>query len=73
MKLIEESTGIGHFDGWKGDTVIELMNGQKWRQSNREYLIYHFYMPNCKIWEHDSKYFLQMEDVDEMIEVNQVH
>lgn len=72
MEFVLESTINGPFYGWKGNTEIILQGGQKWKQVKKEYLIYYFYMPKVKIWKNDSKYFLQMEDVEEMIEIKPI-
>ena len=39
----------GEFNGWEGDTVIKLTNGQVWQQSEYSYHYHYAYMPRVTI------------------------
>lgn len=39
----------GEFNGWDGDTVVKLVNGQVWQQSEYWYHYHYAYMPRVTI------------------------
>ncbi len=39
----------GEFEGWQGDTIVKLMNGQIWQQSEYYYQYHYSYMPKVTI------------------------
>jgi len=39
----------GEFKGWEGDTVVKLVNGQVWQQSEYLYHYHYAYMPRVTI------------------------
>lgn len=39
----------GEFNGWEGDTVVKLENGQVWQQSEYWYHYHYAYMPDVTI------------------------
>jgi len=40
-----ESQIDGDFEGWEGDTIIKLMNGQIWQQTEYYYYYTYSFMP----------------------------
>lgn len=40
---------ISDFNGWSGDTLFELQNGQIWRQSQYQYKYFYAYRPDVLI------------------------
>ena len=59
----------GEFEGWEGETIFKLMNGQIWQQTSYDYTYHYAYMPEVEIYETTNGYILKVEDVDETIEV----
>jgi len=56
-----ESQIAGNFNGWAGDTVYELTNGQAWQQSSYEYDYTYAYMPNAVIYAAGGGYKMLVE------------
>jgi hypothetical protein len=40
----------GDFKGWEGETVVKLMNGQVWQQTEYHYEYHYAYMPKVLIF-----------------------
>jgi hypothetical protein len=59
----------GDFEGWEGDTVFPLCNGQVWMQSSDSYWYYYAYRPNVVIYQTGSGYRMQVEGVNETVAV----
>ena len=45
-----ESQIDGEFEGWEGDTMFKLVNGQIWQQSSYAYTYSYAYMPDVMIY-----------------------
>lgn len=41
----------GTFNGWDGDTIVQLTNGQVWQQIEYRYDYHYAYMPNAVIYQ----------------------
>ncbi|MGI2098143.1 hypothetical protein [Shewanella glacialipiscicola] len=39
----------GEFNGWEGETLIKLVNGQVWQQTEYLYHYYYAFMPKVTI------------------------
>jgi hypothetical protein len=72
MDLVSESRIADEFEGWDENQVFELTNGQKWQQVQYKYRYRYMYMPRVKIWRDGSKYLLDVEGMDEMLEVRRI-
>ena len=64
-----ESHIDGDFEGWDGDTVFELSNGQVWQQDSYDYEYHYAYHPEVTIFKKGLIYEMKVEGVDDMIEV----
>ncbi len=62
----------GDFEGWEGDTIFKLDNGQIWQQANYAYMYHYAYHPEVMIINANGSWKLKVEDVDEMIEVTRL-
>lgn len=72
MELIYDSKINGEFNGWDGEQIFELSNGTKWKQRRYKYKYKYKYRPKTKIWKDGSKYYIEVDCMDEMIEVIRV-
>lgn len=72
MGLLTESRIAGPFWGWRGRGLYKLLNGQKWKQVNYKYNYRYAYRPKARIWQDGSRYYLEVENMDEMIQVRRV-
>lgn len=71
-KDVIESKIDGSFEGWKGDTIIKLINGQIWQQTQYYYRYRYSYMPDVLIYFSDDSYKMQVEGIDKAIRVIQL-
>ena len=69
MKVVAESQIKSSFKGW-GKHVYQLTNGEAWKQSIYKYDYHYAYMPKAKIWQDGSRYYLEVEGMRDMVEVN---
>ena len=62
----------GEFEGWKGDTVVRLMNGQIWEQTEYHYEYSYQYMPGVTIFRSGGQCKMLVDGVDEPVGVVRV-
>jgi hypothetical protein len=55
------------FNGFEGETIIKLLNGQIWQQSEYYYLYHYSFMPKVIIYKTNNIYKMQVEGVDKSI------
>ncbi len=69
MQLVAQSRIHGEFNGWNGQSMYQFQNGQRWKQAHYRYRYIYKYMPRAKVWRQGSRYYLEVEGMNEMIEV----
>ena len=62
----------GTFDGWTGDTIFKLTNGQIWMQSSYDYTYKYAYRPEVMIFPSGGRCKMKVEDVNDTIEVTRL-
>jgi len=67
-----ESNIDGDFEGFEGDTIIKLMNGQVWQQIDATYKYTYSYMPKVLIYQNGSIYYMSVEGVDKKVMVERL-
>ncbi len=67
-----ESTIDGEFNGWSGDTIFKLTNGQIWQQASYDYEYEYEYRPDVIIFSSSGGCKMLVERMDEAIEVKQL-
>lgn len=67
-----ESTIAGDFNGWDGETVFKLDNGQIWEQAEYDYEYSYAFRPDVTIYETSSGCRMKVEDEDETILVRRI-
>ena len=67
-----ESTIAGDFEGWEGETIFKLDNGQIWQQVEYDYTYEYAYRPEVTIYRTSEGYRMKVEDVDETILVRRI-
>lgn len=63
---VEQTTAIkskivNDFNGWSGDTIFELQNGQIWKQAQYKYNYFYAYRPDATIAKIGSNYILNVK------------
>ncbi|MFC2032071.1 hypothetical protein ACFLUS_01680 [Chloroflexota bacterium] len=69
---IIESHINGTFEGWDGDTVFELRNGQIWQQASYSYTYHYAYSPEVFIYSTTGGYKMMVDSVSETIYVRRL-
>jgi hypothetical protein len=69
---IIESQIEGEFEGWTGDTIFKLANGQIWQQSSYAYKYHYAYRPNTLIYKAGAAYQMKVDGVDGAIQVKRL-
>ncbi|MBN2463855.1 MAG: hypothetical protein JXB43_09700 [Dehalococcoidia bacterium] len=67
-----ESRIDGEFQGWDGETIFRLMNGQIWQQAEYSYLYHYAYMPRVTIFSVSGGYKMQVEGINKAIRVQRL-
>ena len=67
-----ESKIDGNFNGWDGDTIFVLVNGQIWQQDSYSYTYHYSYRPNVIIYPSGGRYKMHVEGVDKDIYVKRL-
>jgi hypothetical protein len=69
---VVESRIDGEFQGWDGETIFRLQNGQIWQQSTYAYKYSYKYSPKVVIYRSGAGYRMQVEGVDGTIGVRRL-
>ncbi|MEW6238380.1 MAG: hypothetical protein AB1656_23595 [Candidatus Omnitrophota bacterium] len=67
-----ESKIDGDFEGWEGETIVKLMNGQIWQQSEYYYHYHYAFMPDVLIYKSGARWKMKVEGVDRAVGVQQL-
>jgi hypothetical protein len=67
-----ESQIDGDFEGWEGQTIIKLINGQIWQQTEYFYHYHYAFMPKVLIFNVGGTYKMKVDGVDKAISVTQL-
>ncbi len=67
-----ESAISGTFNGWDGETIFKLDNGQIWQQAEYAYTYSYAYHPDVTIYPTSSGCRLKVEDEEETIIVKRL-
>jgi hypothetical protein len=62
----------GDFNGWDGETVVKLMNGQVWQQSEYYYHYHYAYNPKVFIFQSGSVWKMQVNGVPKPVGVQRL-
>lgn len=62
----------GEFEGWDGETIVKLINGQIWQQTEYHYNYTYSYMPDVLIYRSASGYKMSVEGADKPIMVTRL-
>lgn len=62
----------GAFEGWEGETIVKLMNGQIWQQTEYHYHYHYAFMPDVLIYSSGGGYKMKVEGIDKAVGVRQL-
>jgi len=72
MTTILQSQIEGAFNGWSGETVFRLTNGQVWQQTQYAYFYKYIYRPRVTISQGNGKHFLHVEGIEQTVPVRRI-
>lgn len=61
----------GEFSGWDGDTIVKLVNGQVWQQTEYWYHCHYSYMPRVIIT-NSGGYKMQVAGISRSVRVERL-
>ena len=67
-----ESQIDGDFEGWEGETIVKLMNGQIWQQTEYHYEYHYAFMPQVLIYSSGAGYKMKVEGTDQAVGVQRL-
>lgn len=67
-----ESQVDGEFEGWDGDTVVKLMNGQEWQQADAHYYYHYAFMPDVLVYPSNGVWKMSVEGTDRAVRVTRL-
>jgi hypothetical protein len=63
----------GEFSGWEGETIVKLINGQIWQQTEYHYEYHYAYMPKVLVYPSGGGFKMKVEGTSEAIGVQRLH
>ena len=69
LPSVIESQVDGDFDGWEGETLVKLINGQIWQQVEYRYEYHYAFMPQVLIVKSGSVYKMKVDGTQEAVGV----
>lgn len=69
---VVESKIDGEFEGWEGETVVKLMNGQIWIQTEYHYEYHYAYMPDVLVYQSNGRWKMRVEGTSKAVGVEQL-
>lgn len=69
---IIESHIDGDFEGWEGETIFKLSNGQIWQQDSYSYTYHYAYRPEVLIFQKGGAYHMSVKGVSNTIKVRRL-
>ena len=67
-----ESQIDGQFEGWTGETIVKLMNGQIWQQVDYYYRYHYAYMPKVIVYRSAGGHKMKVEGIDKAVGVQRI-
>jgi len=67
-----ESKIAGDFEGWEGETIVKLMNGQIWQQTEYYYHYHYAFMPDVLIYNSGGGWKMKVEGADKSVKVERL-
>lgn len=67
-----ESQIDGDFEGWQGETIVKLTNGQVWQQVEYYYHYHYAFRPKVLVYRSGAGYKMKVDGIDRSVEVIQI-
>lgn len=66
---VVEARVDGVFNGWEGETIVKLNNGQIWQQSEYYYHYHYAYGPNVIVYKSGAGYKMKIDGIEKAVGV----
>jgi hypothetical protein len=70
---VVETQVDGEFNGWEGETIVKLMNGQIWQQTEYHYEYHYAYMPNVLAYPSGGGFKMKVDGTSRDVGVQRLH
>jgi len=70
---VAETQVDGEFNGWEGETIVKLMNGQIWQQTEYHYEYHYAYMPKVLVYPSGGGFKMKVEGTSQAVGVQRLH
>ena len=60
------------FEGWEGETIVKLTNGQIWQQREYYYQYHYAFMPKVIIYRTDGDYKMKVDGIEKAVGVERL-
>ena len=67
-----ESKVDGSFEGWDGETIVKLANGQIWQQTEYHYRYHYAFMPEVLIFKSGGVYKMKVKGIEKAVRVKRL-
>jgi hypothetical protein len=67
-----ESQIDGDFEGWEGETIVKLTNGQIWQQTEYHYHYHYAFMPRVIVYPSVAGYKMKVDGIDRAVGVTRL-
>lgn len=61
------------FEGWEGETIVKLTNGQIWQQSEYYYYYHYAFMPKVIIYRNGGGYKMKVHGIEKSVGVERLN
>lgn len=72
VPTVIETQVDGEFDGWEGETIVKLLNGQIWKQTEYHYEYHYAYMPKVLVYPSGAGFKMKVEGTSEPVGVERL-
>ena len=69
---VVESQVDGEYNGWEGETIVKLMNGQIWQQTEYHYTYHYAYSPKVLVYPSGGGWKMKVDGTDQVVGVTRL-
>jgi hypothetical protein len=69
---VVETQVDGDFNGWEGETIVKLMNGQIWQQTEYRYEYHYAFMPKVLVYPSGSGFKMKVDGTSQPVGVERL-
>jgi hypothetical protein len=62
----------GDFEGWEGETIVKLMNGEIWQQTEYHYEYHYAFMPKVMVYQSGGSWKMKVDGTEQAVGVQRL-